>query len=143
MGIQSPSCSVTGRWTFRCRIPQTNKPKHDARRAETALAASGRAEGLGPGVNFLIGQAFERGDDPTSHPSKRRHAGHPGLPIDQHSATATLSLWTASVLDGPTTQRTSQDVKQSATVIIYLDLNTVNDESNDFASLHQKHVSIR
>ncbi len=71
---------------------QALQPHHDPRGAEAALAAAGGAERGPPRRQPVGGQAVEGGHRPPPHPPGRRHAGHPGRPVDEHRAAAALAL---------------------------------------------------
>ena len=74
----------------------------DPRRAEPALA--------GPrGLNVSAHRPASSSPStlvtcPSGHPPGRRHAGHPGLAVDQDGAAAALPLRAAAVLGGPDAQ---------------------------------------
>src|SRR3546814_20898372 len=78
--------------------PQARKGADDAGRAEAALAAPGVAEGVGPPVAHLRGEAVDGRDGSTGDPEGGRHAGDPRLAVDKHGSASALALRAATGL---------------------------------------------
>ncbi len=83
------------------RPGECGQSHHDPRRAESALAAAGPDQRIGPRRPRLGGQALEGRHAPTVQPADRGHAGDPGGAVHPDRAAAALALWTAAVLDRP------------------------------------------
>ena len=78
--------------------PQRRGPHDDARGAEAALRAAGRAQAVDERVAHRGIEALDRGDRSARDPRDRRDARDPRLAVDEHRAAPALSLRRAPVL---------------------------------------------
>src|ERR1041384_2719440 len=69
-----------------------------ARRAEAALQTTALDKTIGEGLTFKLAKAFQRQDGLTCNACGRHRAGNHGPAVDDHRATATLTLWAATIL---------------------------------------------
>ena len=97
--------------------PEGSEAHDDARRTEAALAASGGAEGLGPGPRLIGVETIKGGDGPSGDPAGRGYTRHPGLAVDKYRAAPALTLGAASVLGRGDPQSASEHVEQGRAVV--------------------------
>ena len=86
--------------------------QHEARRAEAALQAGGRLEGVGIKAPLGVGDAFEREDSAAVDLFGAHRAGELGLAVEQHQAAAALPLGRAARLDRLDLERLAQDLDE-------------------------------
>jgi hypothetical protein len=114
------------------RAVQRGEAHHDARGAESALAAAAGHQGPGPRLAVGVGQALEGRDLPAVEPSDRGHARHTGGAVDPDGAAAALALGAAAVLQRMEGQVLAQDLEEGGAVVGNLDVGAVDAESDQW-----------
>ena len=107
---------------------QTFKATNDARRAESALAAAGGQQRVGPTFAIFFRQSINCCNDTTSNPANWRYAGNSWSAVNQDGATPALSLRITTCFGRTNSESTAQCRQQRHAIVGNAHFFAINDE---------------